>query len=341
MATLKDIANKCNTSTATVSYVLSGMGEERRISAAMQERVLQAAQELDYRYTPRMRDNHLPKIAIYWPQRYLEMMMPPFINGLNSALFMSPNAVEVSIHPFEQGFLSAQNHLWQTGSADAAVIVSAGVQDMEILRRKKTAMPTILMNRSMEGYYCVTIGQYEAGVMAARHAISRAGDDIMLVMPAVDLYGANLRGKAIRETCRKYGVDLSRNIVYCSVDIEEGHALGRRLYLENRLHKVIICLFDMAALGITSALVEAGVKIGKDVEIISMNSSYQQLIARMYSGLTVVDLRMEDVANMTINLAIDLAVKKNEEPRSIVLHPRMIYRKSSPLFDDFPSDIQE
>jgi DNA-binding LacI/PurR family transcriptional regulator len=333
MATLKDIAKLCETSTATVSYVLSGMGDERRISAAMQEKVKSVANELGYSHTPRMQDNHLPKITIYWPQKHLEMMISPIISGLNSALFMSSSAVEVNFQPYEQDFLSAQKHLWRAGSSDAAVIISASAHDMEVLQRKKPAMPTVLMNRRIEGYSSVSIDQQEAGIMAARHAVSRAGDDILLVMPSVNLYGTNLRGKAICEACRSYGVDLTHNIVYCSTDIEDGYSMGQRLVMENRLHKVIICLFDVAAIGITSALVEAGVKIGKDVEIISMNSSYQQLITRMYSGLTVVDLRLEEISTKAINLAIDFATKKITEPQEVVLHPQMIYRKSSPLFD--------
>lgn len=332
MATLKDIAQVCGTSTATVSYVLSGIGDEKRISPAMQERVKAAAKKLGYSYTPRMHDDHSPKIMIYWPQKHLEMMLSPIISGLNSALFMSSSPVEVSFQPYEQNFLAAQKHLWRAGSSDAAVIISASAQDMEVLRRKRPAMPTVLINRRIEGYSSVSIDQQEAGIMAARHAVSHAGDDILLVMPSVDLYGTNLRGKAICEACRSYGVDLTKNIVYCSMDIEDGYAMGQRLVMENQLHKVIICLFDVAAIGITSALVEAGVKIGKDVEIISMNSSYQQLISRMYSGLTVVDLRLEEISTKAISLAIDYATKKITEPQEVVLHPQMIYRKPSPLF---------
>lgn len=49
MATLSEIAEKCGVSTATVSYVLSGKGEEKRISPAMQELVRTTAEQLGYK----------------------------------------------------------------------------------------------------------------------------------------------------------------------------------------------------------------------------------------------------------------------------------------------------
>lgn len=46
---LKDIAEKLNISTTTVSWVLSGQGAQKRISKATQEKVWKCAEELNYR----------------------------------------------------------------------------------------------------------------------------------------------------------------------------------------------------------------------------------------------------------------------------------------------------
>ena len=43
---LKDIAEQCGTSVATVSYVLSGKGVESRISSEMQELIFDTAERL-------------------------------------------------------------------------------------------------------------------------------------------------------------------------------------------------------------------------------------------------------------------------------------------------------
>ena len=48
MVTIYDIAARCGVSASTVSYVLSGQGEKRRISPDTQSRVRTAAAELGY-----------------------------------------------------------------------------------------------------------------------------------------------------------------------------------------------------------------------------------------------------------------------------------------------------
>ena len=48
MATIYDVAARCGVSASTVSYVLSGQGDRRRIAPATQARVRAAAEALGY-----------------------------------------------------------------------------------------------------------------------------------------------------------------------------------------------------------------------------------------------------------------------------------------------------
>ncbi|MEI3103391.1 MAG: LacI family DNA-binding transcriptional regulator [Oscillospiraceae bacterium] len=68
MATLSEIAEKCGVSTATVSYVLSGKGEEKRISPAMQELVRTTAEQLGYKQrTAGASAPAQTRVAVFWP----------------------------------------------------------------------------------------------------------------------------------------------------------------------------------------------------------------------------------------------------------------------------------
>lgn len=329
MATLKDIAAACGTSIATVSYVLSGRGEEKRISPAMRELVTSTAAQLNYKYTSKTKRSDSPRIAVYWPQKYLDMAIPSFFRGMNSSLTMATSPVDVSIRPFEQDFLSSQQALWGTGSFDAAIIASASLADLDVLSQRKTCIPTVLLSRTLPGYFSVTIDQHDAGRIAANHAIEYAGSDIALVIPSGNLYGTVTRGQAVCDTCLEHGIDLSENIIYCNNDIDDGYAVGQRMILEHKLHKAIICIYDMIAIGIMNALNDAGIKVGTDIDVISMSSSYDRPTARMYSNLTVVDLRHAEVSNKAMNIAIDIAMHKVSEPCEIVFHPRLIHSQSS------------
>ena len=327
MATFKDIAERCNTSTATVSYVLSGRGEERRISPAMCEQIIAAAKDLNYHYTPKTKKNTATRIAVFWPQKHLDMLMPSFIEGMNSALFMSTSEVEVSIHPYERGLLRNQRALWTYGSFASAVVVSAAAPDLDTLASEMTLVPTVLLNRTLPGYMSVSIDQEEAGSMAAEYAMSHGKDDIAIVMPAANLHGAVTRGNAAIEACRQKGYDISQNVVLCNNDVDDGYATAQRMIMNRSLKKVILCIYDIVAFGIISALTEAGIKVGEDVEVICMSTSHDRLFSRIYPGMTMIDMRQAEVANMGINLAIDAAVNGRRDPKSIILHPQFINRR--------------
>lgn len=323
MATLKDIAQQCGTSIATVSYVLSGRGKERRISDAMQTRILQTAEALNYQYFPKPKKSSAPRIAVYWPQKHIDSILPAFVSGMNSALFLSTTPAEVSIHPFERSSLSSQPYLWRAGSHDAAVIVSASATDLQYLSQRQAQVPTVLVNRSLSGYSSVSFDAVQAGVMAANLAFQRAGNDIAFVMPSMNLYGANIRCKAIFETCEKNGVDLSKSTISCRNEIDDSYAAGQQLILEHKLRKVIICMYDIVAMGVISALNNAGIKVGTDVEIITMDTGYGHLLARMYPGMPIIHLRQSEIATLAMNLAIDIATHDNLQQREIVLPPKL------------------
>ncbi len=323
MATLKDIAAACDTSIATVSYVLSGRGDERRISSAMQEKVVRTAEELGYDLAAKARKSRRPAVAVYWPQRQLDTVLPAFISGLNAAMGMAPISADVIIQPYEPNHLAEQNGLWSPGRVGASVIVSASAEDVEALRRRRTTYPAVLVNRTLEGYPCVTIDEDEVGQLAADYAKQTLGDDVSLVLPDRWLQGVQYRSRSVQESLDRYGV-VPRSIHTCGIEINDGYALGQRMLLEGKLPRGIICLYDAAAIGLAQALKDAGLKIGQDLELIAMSMSYTNTNSHLFHNMTVIDLRQVEVSTRAINLAIELATHAGADNRHIVVHPTLI-----------------
>ena len=323
MVTLKDIAAACDTSIATVSYVLSGRGDERRISAAMQERVVKAARELNYDLTAKARKSRRPSIAVYWPQRQLNSMLPSFITGMNTALGMAPIHADVTIRPYDPGRLSEQSSLWLPGRSGASVIVSASNEDLETLKTRQTTYPAVLLNRTVPGYPSVTIDETEAGEMAAAYAAAHAGGKITLVLPDKWILAAQYRSLSVQETFRRCGLQ-PQACYSCGLEIDDGYSLGQKLLLEGGAAGVFLCMQDTVALGLSLAFRDGGLVMGRDAEIITMSNSYQSANTRLYESLTVVDLRQVEVSICGINLAIEMATHAGVEPRQTVIHPVLI-----------------
>lgn len=334
MATLKDIANKCNTSPATVSYVLSGKGAEKRISPETQKAILRVAEELDYNRKIHSKDSLKRRVIIYFPLNSLEMLMPSYVEGIHKAVDVETANVDLIMRPYEQGQLNLQKDLWTATNHSAAVIISPNGMDLANLTETQTSMPVVLVNRTLPNYSSVTFDQLVAARLAAAHAIKKGGSDIALVLSESTrpepLFGTSIRGKAFSDYCLNNGIDISGSSYYSQNDINAGYETGMRMIREGKLKKVIVCVYDMVALGIASALNESGYTVGIDVEIIATSSSNSNLLRHCYPPMTVVDLHSARIAQLAVHLAFDIVSDRASYPQDISVPPELIFRKSCP-----------
>lgn len=216
---LKDIAEQCGTSVATVSYVLSGKGAECRISPDMQERIFDTADRLGYTRRAAPPKLKRSRVAIYWPKIGLETTLVSIMNGLNSAILFDTVPVSISICPYEANNLHLEDDLWSSRVYDAAIIISAGAGDLATLSKRKTKIPVVIHNRLLPGYPCVSVDQEAAGRIAAEQAVCKAGDNIGLVINPTPFLGLTQRGTAISRTCQEYGVDIHSRTFYCEMTL--------------------------------------------------------------------------------------------------------------------------
>lgn len=237
----------------------------------------------------------------------------------------------IRLNFYEPGHIEEQSALWTANDNSAAIVVSATPSDMQILSTKRALIPVVLLNRSLEGYSYVSIDHAEAGRLAATHAIKKGGSEISLILTSIPLNGFDAREQAILKTCREFEVDLKDKVFYAEGHIDAGYELGCHLVRENRLRKVILCTYDMTALGLISALNESGVHVGTDVEVLSTSSGLSRLFARFSPPMTVVNLKMEEISQRCVRMAIDLASGRASENRGVIIHPSIVYRQSSPI----------
>ena len=331
MATLSDIARKCGTSTATVSYVLSGQGDQRRISPAMQEQILAAAEELGYLRKKEPQPVKTPKIGFFWPERNLETSLSNVITGISNALYLENTPVELSMIPFSYNSLVTQSSLWTKKGFDACVIFSPNTADMQILAQRHTKVPSVLMNRRLDGYSSVRADYQQVGRLAAEQAIAKAGDDFILIHNSVPHMGMTQRNREIQEVCKAYGIDTGQKTIYCSNSIDEAYELGVRLLRMKTLPKVVLCIYDAVAFGLIRAFNEAGIRVGDQVEVLATGTSYPGYFARSTPSITIVDMKLAEVTQRAVRLAIDHATGRLSKPTDVIIQPEIIYRESSPM----------
>ena len=106
MATIKDVAREAGVSVTTVSIVINGKTEERRISPVTRDKVLAAMNALGYQpnlSARRLRSNDVkkPVIAFFWPVDYRINILASFLNYIQKELHTQNLDCELVIQTYE------------------------------------------------------------------------------------------------------------------------------------------------------------------------------------------------------------------------------------------------
>ena len=335
MATIYDIAKISGTSAATVSYVLNGRGEEKRISRSTQEKILAAAERLNYRPNPTARQlktvpNPSIRIAAFWPEFYFEQSMVSAMRAIKNVSALSPEDIEVSIHYFTPDRLA---DVWDKLSPvgfNGVVLAGASMSDLAHIAGRPRLVPVVLVNRAYEGFPCVTADHRAAGRMACELAVQHGGTSVCCIWDSRFHVATNLRKDAFAERAAELGLDLSAGQYSCEGSPEEGYQLGQTLCRNGQLRKVLYCNNESISRGLLTALNEEGVNVGDDVLLFSANNGPDSFCRYMTPSVTEIDLRMREVFEQALRRLLGIVNRREDGNSCTVITPRIIYRASMP-----------
>lgn len=338
MATIYDIAKLSETSAATVSYVLNGRGNEKRISAATQERILEVAERLNYRPNVTARQLKSPaapsiRIAAFWPDFYFEQSLVSAMRAIKNISHTATEAIEVSLHFFTPDKLS---EVWDKLSPvgfNGVLLAGASMKDLEHVAGRVCPVPVVLVNRSYEGFPSFSIDHREAGRMACNLAHERGGESICTIWDSRFHVATNLRKAAFFERCEELGLSQQDIMQYtCEGSSDAGYDLGISLVQRDLLKKVIYCNNESIARGVVSALRESGVQVGKDLLLFTANNGPESVCRYMAPSVTAISLRMREVYEGALKLCLTTISRNERLHTASVIQPTVLFRESMPEF---------
>ena len=335
MATIYDIAKLSDTSAATVSYVLNGRGEEKRISKPTQERILSVAQRLNYRPNVTARQlkttpNPSIRIAAFWPEFYFEQSMVSAMRAINNISHLSSDEIEISVHFYTPDHLE---DVWDKMSPvgfNGVILAGASMNDLAHVADRPRLVPVILVNRRYEGFPCVTVDHEKAGQLAFDLAFRQGGASLCTVWDSRFHVATNLRRTTFLGRAKEQGLNLSDSQFICEGSSEDGYELGRSLIQKNQLKKVIYCNNESVCRGLLTALNEAGIRIGSDVFLLSANNGPDTFFRYMTPSVTEIDLRMREVFEQGLKLLLGIINHYEGDDTVTIISPRVVYRDSMP-----------
>jgi LacI family transcriptional regulator, galactose operon repressor len=281
--TLAEVAKLAGVSSTTASLVLSGRGRELRISQSVEQRVLKAADDLEYRrniVSVGLRTGTSRTIGFVSDTVATSRLAGDMIKGALEAareqgmmLFIGETEGEADL---ELGLLQAMHDRQVDGIVFAsmftrAVKVPASLANgpavlLNVVPKRGSALPSVVPDEVEAGRAAARI-LVEAGHRDGIHLIG-AGPRIRDVPPEA-LAGAQ-RLAGIREVLGQARVRIASGHVCPDWQPEYGYEATRDLLRHSR-PRALICLNDRIAVGAYQALDDVGLRVPGDVSVVSFD----------------------------------------------------------------------
>jgi len=328
--TIRQVAAAAGVSVATASRALSGSDA---VVPVTRDRVLRVASDLDY--TP----SRLGRSLATGSTGNIGVILPdvtnPFYTGFLAAL-------ESAVAERDIGVLVGDSHetpelerrLIQrmAGQVDTLVLASSRLGD-EAVVAASARLPVVLANRMLEAATPVparlrqiTIDVEPGFSAAVRHLHALGHRAITYIDGPAHSWSGRQKAQALTRTCAQLDLPLT-TVAMTRPDFEGGRAALARIVPQRGgarwdVPRAIIAFNDQVALGLLSALRDAGWDVPGDVSVIGCDDSLPTGMA--WPALTTVDS-----SSRTLGALAAAAVLEPDAPRSATVQTRLIVRDST------------
>lgn len=333
---LKEMSEALELSKTTVSLVLNGRGDEKRIGKDTQERVLKFAKEHNYKANPLARSLSIgksntiglivPNIAdIFFSQIAMRIEMKAEKAGYH-VIYSSTGEIPERESKIIQSMLDRK--------VDGLIIVSSEHNQKDILELQQNNHPFVLVSRNYPDIKLnrVLLDEVEGVASAVDQLVSNGKRKIAFITVSIEIESIKDRKKGYIQTLEKHGLECKEERIkvvdYYNVDLCMLTAIQELLELEDNIDAIIFT---------TQFLTVAGLKVLK-----SMNINVPEQIAVVSFGnkedfelfnppITSVNLPIIEMGDAAVDLLLEhIEAEKSAKPecRDIVMATELLIRES-------------
>jgi LacI family transcriptional regulator len=308
-ATLTDVAKRAGVSVTTASYILNGRSTQMRISAATEERVQAAMQDLAYRpnWSARtLRGSSTQTIGVISDFVASGGFASQLLSGANAAARRFDHVMvigETLGNPEAERLLVDEMLDRQVDGILYATVAASRVELPEQLRVGRTVLLNCVDPAADLPH--VVPDDVLGGRMAAEHLLAaRVAETVFVVGedPTPEATAGTERLEGIARALRGAGASIS-GVVPCLWDVEPAFDAVSSWLATGPRPTALICLNDRVAMGTYQALSEHHLSVPDDVSVISFDGS--DLAAWLRPRLTSVGLPFTDMGVRAVEILMD------------------------------------
>jgi LacI family transcriptional regulator len=334
-STVKDVAERAQVSTATVSLVLNGKGG---ISGETRTRVLIAAADLQYE----PRASKSPKSVPMGTLRFLKIAKHGHTVNRDHNTFISDYIDGMSYQAAACGYkLEVVSHETNTIEEIVASIAGAAVSGVVVLGTELTEadvklfdtanVPHVVIDTFHDVVECnfVNMNNKDAVYKILGHLVDRGFTNIGFIASNVQTLNFRLRRDAFIDGMKYFGLSFNaRNVVTVDSTYEGSYTdmLGK---LRGGLvvPDCYVCTNDIITYGCIKALREFDVRIPQDLSIVGFDNL--PMSATMDPPLTTIDVSKRKIGSLAITLLAEQISSQGSGPAvKILVGAELVVRQS-------------
>jgi LacI family transcriptional regulator len=326
VATSREVARLAGVSQPTVSRALS---QSPGVSAATRERVLQAAQALNYvpheggRSLVTRRSRRVGVVAAQLGNPYYPALVEPMHRTLREGGYRTILFTDGGGSP-----LDIDNLL--DGSLDGVIITTSEISSRLPFQLHQRGVPYVLVNRTIDetpgGDSCVA-DNYLGGELVAAMFVELEHTRIGAIFGPKNTSTGRDRESGFRDELSEQGVPLRRQfLIRGSFSYETGYHGIVELFRAKNMPTAIFCANDAIALGALNAAHVLNIQVPQELTIVGFDDI--PMAGWPIFGLTTVGTDLTGMAEVGAKLVMERIRDPQLLPRPVVIEPTLVRRGS-------------
>lgn len=332
--TSRHVAERAGVSRTTVSFVLNGVGSGK-VSAATQERVLQAARDLGYVPDAAARSLVSGKTAtmglLIARSRHIpvDAFIPLSLRGLSHVCQGAGFRLIVETSDVGgAGYNYAE--LVDSRKVDGLVVLNADPADDRLTGLIDRGFPLVLIGGHPDQRVATVSVDSVAGMRAVTEHLVRLGHREIAFIHYREVTGTTMGGRlaGYRAALEAVGIEPRPRLVRSGdFSAESGHAAMMSLLAERPRLSAVVCGNDTIAIGAMSAIARSGMYVPDDIAVVGFDDI--PLARFTVPALTTVRLPAEEMARRAGEMAMRLINGGDLSSYRVRLPTELVVRQSS------------